>query len=471
LARSLSALVFFGLLLFVADAQAGARLYRPMGSACTCCEESEPPHSEFRELTLAEGVPTDEELHTFEPLKTKIVSDEAAPEKQRVDKLEISLPCGEVPACLENEELDTPTACTATQETAELDRGESPSSRSSLVAFESRAQDIRDLCRVVRTIDAHEALQSLESDIAEDAKNIQDVETKAAFDALSKRLQSDPLLCQMRRVHSRLKKAMQLMDLAPNNQKGDESRWAKYSQSLPEIHPSCRLEIHGRFLEEHEKNKSAGSTQFMIMVRIYNLPITMNQNFAIYSQMDLYQTRWDPKTKDIKGWQGGEEKLHSVLYTKLSPGPLPFTSDSEIASMRDFSICARSPLPGFKPGVLVVSNPLDCLEAAEGWEIPPLKPGAPRSAVCGLDYLEHGDHPTTSHLMFVMSRDVPIPQWMIPINTGIKLISGMAVNSIKSMNSLCWEHWNDTGLDERMATLPELVAAVSGLSRTVEAEA
>merc|ERR1712232_1441720 len=130
----------------------------------------------------------------------------------------------------------------------------------------------------------------------------------------------------------------------------------------------------------------------MGVLKVRNLPVTLPRNVAVYSQMDLYKVGWESKTKSIEGWPGGNDKLHSCIFRKVSAAPLPFTPDIETPVIRDFSVCKNSPIPGMGPGVLCSSSPVDAIDEAEGWAIPPPLPGTPRTCTSGLDYLMYGDH-------------------------------------------------------------------------------
>jgi len=459
-------------------------------SVC-CCSKTEVGQNELQSVFVVEHVPHSETLEAFEDLKSQHVLHDTAPADSMCNehvarageevatesiqdisvaevKRAVTISVGpSVTAGSSNVSQVVPPSPSAALAPLDLQRhGSIPHSDVSIVTLESRLQTIKELCRTVQTLDAFDALQQLELDVAEQAKQTRSADATAALKVFSKLLASDPQLCQLRHLDTRIKKMMQVVDLVPNNREGDV-RWANLTKALPEIHPNCKLEMAGRFLEEGEKNKSTGSTQFVMMVRIYNIPITLNQNVAVYTHMDLYKKQWD-NCKDIRGWPGGPQKMHSVVYSKVSPGPLPFTPDTEVVCIRDFSVCAKSPLPGFAPGVLVASNPVDCLDASEGWEIPPIRPGVPRSTSSCIDYLTHGDHPTTSHLVFFLSRDVPFPQWMLPLNLGAKILSVLAEKNINSLKNHCWDCFDETGLVERMASMPDLMDRVRGLGRTVE---
>jgi len=343
----------------------------------------------------------------------------------------------------------------------ETNKGEVDTS-SILASLEADISQIRSLCRSCHIFEAQVAWGTLDEKSKAALRECRKQnDAKVAIQEMSNAFHDDPQFVKLRRIHGRLTRALDMLRTV--DAKGVPPLIIKE----PTLGEAFRTEVVVRACEGNEVEKGGSSTQLYVIIRVFNWPLSLVQTASVDIEADLVKKEWTKDCKQRDTILGGESSMFSnfaVMSVALSPLPLQL----EDIMIREFSLVSEAPVPGSRPGLLVLENgaPKDC-GRFENWNIPPppKKHGHYRlGAGMKVHYKMRGqDSPDFTDMISISKVDLPIPTFLLPLSQFKKIIAQKLTDSLKLMKDGMVDHWSDLGFDARIAANPQLYSAIAAV--------
>merc|ERR1712032_449452 len=193
---------------------------------------------------------------------------------------------------------------------------------------------------------------------------------------------------------------------------------------------------------------------------------------ALDRETDLCKREMIQDCRAFEGTPGGPEQLRSaMLHYVIRPALLPVIS-LDFLQLREYAVCASSPLPGYSAGVLVTENtpPSGQLEF-EGWQLPIAKFGSVRVTQKTIKHFAASvEHLGCSSQTLVLNLAIPIPPRMAPLRLISNIILNTTLKTFGSFKSDVVDRWDEAGYKARMEKNKMFYGAVAAV-RTGEDDA
>merc|ERR1712032_418853 len=166
---------------------------------------------------------------------------------------------------------------------------------------------------------------------------------------------------------------------------------------------------------------------------------------ALDRETDLCKREMIQDCRAFEGTPGGPEQLRSaMLHYVIRPALLPVIS-LDFLQLREYAVCASSPLPGYSAGVLVTQKTIKHFAASV-------------------------EHLGCSSQTLVLNLAIPIPPRMAPLRLISIIILNTTLKTFGSFKSDVVDRWDEAGYKARMEKNKMFYGAVAAV-RTGEDDA